>query len=86
MNKKELFELKKEILGVKSDKEEIIGKVLKEVKEVLGWELSDKDISSLVPFLNEEISKFGIEEDRLEIGGVKRDRVVFCPLFNHVED
>lgn len=99
MKKKELLALKESIVGKKqiggsnegvdgkkTARDEIIGKVLKELKEVLGWELSEEDRSSLVSFLNNEISKNSIEEDGLGIDGVKKDRIVFCPLFDHVKE
>jgi Mg2+/Co2+ transporter CorB len=98
MNKKELLALKEEIVGKKNmaglnkendgkktNRDEIIGKVLKELKEVLGWELSDEDKTSVVSFLNEEISKIDIREDEFEVGGLKRSRIVFSPLFDRIK-
>jgi hypothetical protein len=65
------------------NKEEIIGKVLKELKKVLECELSDEDVSFVVSFLDKEISKIDDEEKRFEREG---SRVVFNNLFNHVEE
>jgi len=98
MNRKELLALKEEIVGKKEvdglnkendgkkmNRDKIIGKVLKELKEVLGWELSDEDKTSVVSFLNEEISKIDIREDEFEVGGLKRSRIVFSPLFDRIK-
>jgi len=47
--------------------------------------LSDEDKTSVVSFLNEEISKIDIREDEFEVGGLKRSRIVFSPLFDRIK-